>query len=111
ASGRGAPDPAPAARLGVRKEHPMALVSLTNVTKAYPAADRGGDPVVAVADVTLDIEPGDVFGIIGSSGAAKPTLVRLVNALEPATSGTIRVDGRDLTQMTERELRGIRLGI
>ena len=89
----------------------MAFVSLTNVRKAYPAADRGGDPVVAVDDVTLDIEPGDVFGIIGYSGAGKSTLVRLVNALEPATSGTIRVDGRDLTQMTERELRGIRLGI
>ena len=101
----------PTARLGVPEGAPMALVSLTNVTKTYPAADRGGAPVVAVDDVSLDIEPGDVFGIIGYSGAGKSTLVRLVNALEPATSGSIMVDGRDLTEMPERELRGIRLGI
>ena len=75
----------------------MALVSLTDVTKTYPAPDSGGAPVVAVDDVSLDIEPGDVYGIIGYSGAGKSTLVRLVNALEPATSGSITVDGRDLT--------------
>jgi D-methionine transport system ATP-binding protein len=89
----------------------MALVSLINVTKSYPSPERGGAPVVAVDDVSLDIEPGDVYGIIGYSGAGKSTLVRLVNALEPATSGSITVDGRDLTTMPERELRGIRLGI
>ena len=71
----------------------MALVSLTDVTKSYPSPDRGGAPVVAVDDVSLDIEPGDVYGIIGYSGAGKSTLVRLVNALEPATSGSITVDG------------------
>ncbi|WP_308799182.1 methionine ABC transporter ATP-binding protein [Agromyces silvae] len=89
----------------------MALVSLANVTKSYPAADRSAPPVVAVDDVTLDIEQGDVYGIIGYSGAGKSTLVRLVNALEPATSGSIVVDGRELTSLGERELRGIRLGI
>ena len=76
----------------------MALVSLTNVTKTYPAADTGGAPVVAVDGVSLDIEAGDVYGIIGYSGAGKSTLVRLVNALEPATSGRITVDGRDITE-------------
>ena len=89
----------------------MALVSLTDVTKSYPSPDRGGAPVVAVDRVSLDIEPGDVYGIIGYSGAGKSTLVRLVNALEPATSGSITVDGREITGMPERELRGIRLGI
>ncbi|SFR73586.1 D-methionine transport system ATP-binding protein [Agromyces sp. CF514] len=89
----------------------MALVSLTDVTKSYPPADRGGAPVVAVDAVTLDIEPGDVYGIIGYSGAGKSTLVRLINALEPTTSGSITFDGRELTRMPERELRGIRLGI
>ncbi|BDZ55825.1 methionine ABC transporter ATP-binding protein [Agromyces marinus] len=89
----------------------MALVSLRNVTKSYPSAERGGDRVVAVDDVSLDIESGDVYGIIGYSGAGKSTLVRLVNALEPATAGSILLDGRDLTQMSERELRGIRRGI
>lgn len=89
----------------------MALVTLEHVTKSYPAGDRRTEPVVAVDDVSLDIEAGDVYGIIGYSGAGKSTLVRLINALEPATSGSIRIDGRELTAMSERELRGIRLGI
>ena len=89
----------------------MALVSLANVTKSYPSPDRKGPPLVAVDDVSLDIEAGDVTGIIGYSGAGESTLVRLVNALEPATSGSIRIDGREITGLAERELRGIRLGI
>ncbi|WP_127794010.1 methionine ABC transporter ATP-binding protein [Agromyces sp. LHK192] len=89
----------------------MAIVSLANVGKSYPSPDRGGDPVVAVDDVTLDIEPGDVYGIIGYSGAGKSTLVRLINALEPVTAGTVTVDGRVISGLPERELRGIRLGI
>ena len=89
----------------------MPIVSLTGVTKSYPAPTRGGEPVIAVDDVTLDIERGDVFGIIGYSGAGKSTLVRLINALEPATSGSIHVDGTDITALGERELRGIRGGI
>ncbi len=89
----------------------MALVSLTNVTKAYPPAERGGATVVAVDDVSLEIEAGDVYGIIGYSGAGKSTLVRLVNALEPATGGTITVDGQEITALRERDLRAVRLEI
>jgi D-methionine transport system ATP-binding protein len=89
----------------------MALVALRNVTKTYPAPEKTGAPIVAIDDVTLEVEPGDVYGIIGYSGAGKSTLVRLVNALEPASSGSIEVDGREITTMPERELRGIRLGI
>ncbi|GAA1837218.1 methionine ABC transporter ATP-binding protein [Agromyces salentinus] len=89
----------------------MALVSLTDVTKSYPSPEKGGAPIVAVDSVSLEIEAGDVFGIIGYSGAGKSTLVRLINALEPTTSGTIEVGGRTITSMPERELRGIRLEI
>ncbi|MFD4422658.1 methionine ABC transporter ATP-binding protein [Agromyces sp. NPDC058484] len=89
----------------------MALVALRNVTKTYPTPEKTGSPVVAIDDVTLEVEPGDVYGIIGYSGAGKSTLVRLVNALEPATSGSIEIDGLDITALPERELRRIRLGI
>ncbi|GAA5150303.1 methionine ABC transporter ATP-binding protein [Microbacterium pseudoresistens] len=89
----------------------MPIVTLTNVTKAYPPADRGGEEVVAVDDVSLDIDKGDVFGIIGYSGAGKSTLVRLINALEPATSGEIVVDGVDVTRLPEKKLRAVRGGI
>lgn len=89
----------------------MPIVTLTGVSKAYPARSAQDRPVTAVDDVTLRIEKGDVFGIIGYSGAGKSTLVRLINALEPATSGTITVDGAEITAMSERELRHVRSGI
>lgn len=89
----------------------MAIVSLSDVTKTYPPADKNAAVVTAVDDVTLDIEKGDVFGIIGYSGAGKSTLVRLINALEPASSGSITVDGTDITRLSERELRRVRSGI
>jgi len=89
----------------------MPIVSLTNVSKAYPSRTPGDGEIVAVDDVTLEIEKGDVFGIIGYSGAGKSTLVRLINALEPATAGSILVDGVDITSLKESELRRIRGGI
>ncbi|HTN55987.1 MAG TPA: methionine ABC transporter ATP-binding protein [Microbacterium sp.] len=89
----------------------MAIVTLSDVTKTYPPASKGDSVVTAVDGVSLDIEPGDVFGIIGYSGAGKSTLVRLINALEPATAGTITVDGVDVTSLSERELRRVRGGI
>ncbi|UJP10559.1 methionine ABC transporter ATP-binding protein [Microbacterium sp. KUDC0406] len=89
----------------------MPIVTLSDVTKTYPPADKNSAVVTAVDDVTLDIEKGDVFGIIGYSGAGKSTLVRLINALEPASSGSITVDGTDITRLSERDLRRVRTGI
>jgi D-methionine transport system ATP-binding protein len=89
----------------------VSLVSLRNVTKAYPAPDKNGQPILAIDDVSLDIEAGDVYGIIGYSGAGKSTLVRLINALEPVTSGSVVIDGEEISGRTERELRSVRLGI
>lgn len=89
----------------------MAIVSLANVSKSYPSPERGAPRIVAVDDVSLEIEAGEVTGIIGYSGAGKSTLVRLINALEPATEGTVTIDGRAITGLPERELRAVRLGI
>ena len=89
----------------------MAIIELRNVSKTFPARTRGGTAVAALDDVSLDIEAGDIFGIVGYSGAGKSTLVRLINALETTTSGTITVDGTEITALRERELQKIRLGI
>jgi D-methionine transport system ATP-binding protein len=89
----------------------MPLISLRDVTKSYPPSQRGGLPVHAVEGLNLDIDAGDIYGIIGYSGAGKSTLVRLINALEHATSGSILVDGAEVTRMKEGELRRLRLGI
>ena len=85
-----------------------ALIEFRGVTKSF----RSGDAAVsAVEDIDLTIERGEIFGIIGYSGAGKSTLVRLINALEHATSGSVVVDGRDLTTLRERDLRSVRAGI
>lgn len=64
--------------------------------------------VHALSDINIDIADGDVFGIIGMSGAGKSTLVRTINLLERPTSGTIEVDGRDVTALFGEELRAYR---
>ncbi|MEV4901179.1 methionine ABC transporter ATP-binding protein [Citricoccus sp. NPDC055426] len=89
----------------------MPHIALRDVTKQYPPAKRGGEPVVAVDSVSLEIERGDVFGIIGYSGAGKSTLVRLVNALEPASAGSIEIDGTDITRLSAARQRELRTGI
>ncbi|MCI2238529.1 methionine ABC transporter ATP-binding protein [Kineococcus sp. TRM81007] len=81
------------------------IVRLTGVTKRY---ERGGKAVAAVDDVSLDVQEGEVLAVIGYSGAGKSTLVRLVNALEAPTSGTVTVAGQDLTRLGEKDLRRAR---
>lgn len=88
----------------------MPLVELTDVHKTFPAA-RGRTPVEAIRGVDLTVEAGEIVGIVGYSGAGKSTLVRLINALETTTSGSVRVGGREVTGLNERELREVRLGI
>ena len=89
----------------------MPIIRLTDVTKAYPPRAKGGAPTLAVDAVSLDIEEREIHGIIGYSGAGKSTLVRLINALERPTSGSIVVEGQELVGKDERELRRVRLGI
>ncbi|WP_106816829.1 methionine ABC transporter ATP-binding protein [Microbacterium timonense] len=86
----------------------MSLIRLTGVTKTFPASAKNASPVVAVDDVSLEIAAGEVCGIIGYSGAGKSTVLRLVNALETPTSGTVEIDGRDITHLRERDLRELR---
>ena len=62
-------------------------------------------PSHALEDISLDIQKGEIFGIIGLSGAGKSTLVRCMNLLERPTSGTVIVDGKDMTALSEKELR------
>ena len=88
----------------------MPLVELTDVHKTFPVA-RGRTPVEAIRGVDLTVEAGEIVGIVGYSGAGKSTLVRLINALETTTSGSVRVGGREVTGLKERELREVRLGI
>lgn len=81
------------------------MIKLEHISKTFGGPDSG---VHAVRDVSLEIEDGEIFGIIGFSGAGKSTLVRCINLLERPTSGTVTVDGQELTSLSERELRQAR---
>lgn len=87
------------------------LIRFDGVYKTFPATSQGAKAVHAVDGVTLDIHAGEIFGVIGYSGAGKSTLVRLINGLEKVTSGTVMVDGRTVSGMSERQLRPIRTEI
>jgi len=69
---------------------------------------REAGSVKAVDDVTLDIRRGEVLGLVGESGSGKTTLGRTLLGLVPATDGSVRFEGKEITRMSERELRAIR---
>jgi oligopeptide/dipeptide ABC transporter ATP-binding protein len=64
--------------------------------------------VKAVDDVSLDLRKGEVLGLVGESGSGKTTLGRTLLGLVPATSGSVRFEGRELTTLSGRELRAVR---
>lgn len=79
------------------------MIQIEHLNKTY--VSRQGETHIALTDINLTIEDGSVFGIIGQSGAGKSTLVRCLNLLERPTSGSIIINGRDITSLSEKELR------
>ena len=79
------------------------MIEINSLNKIFKTKDN--NEVIAVDNVSLDIDSGEIFGIIGLSGAGKSTLVRMFNRLEEPTSGTIIIDGKDITAMNKSELR------
>jgi len=69
-----------------------ALLELKNVSRRF-----GG--LVAVNDVTVQINQGEIVGLLGPNGAGKTTLVNVVTGVHPATSGTVLFEGRDITRV------------
>ena len=84
------------------------MIELTNISKVFSTSSGS---FTALDDVSLTIGSGEVFGIIGESGAGKSTLVRCINLLERPTSGTVSIDGRDVTRLTGRDLRELRADV
>ena len=80
----------------------MAIIQIQDVSKKFQTKDGEID---ALKHVTLDIEAGDIYGIIGMSGAGKSTLVRCINHIEVPTEGTVIVQDKDLSKLSEKELR------
>lgn len=78
------------------------MIQVENLCKRF---NTKGGTVEAAKNISFSIEKGEIFGIIGLSGAGKSTLVRCLNLLERPTSGTVRVNGKNLTELSEKELR------
>jgi D-methionine transport system ATP-binding protein len=86
----------------------LSVIEFINLEKEYKSKDK---TVHALKNINLKINKGEIFGIVGYSGAGKSSLLRCVNYLEPPTSGQVIVDGQDLTQLTEKQIREVKRNI
>lgn len=84
------------------------MIKIQNVTKVYKS--KNGE-LTAVNNVNLTIHKGEIFGIIGYSGAGKSSLIRLLNGLEKPTSGTVTVNDLEISSIKGKQLRQARQNI
>jgi peptide/nickel transport system ATP-binding protein len=82
---------------------PEPILSVKGLTKTFKL--QGREDVHAVKDVTFDLFPGETLGVIGESGSGKTTLVNLITGLLPETSGTVMLDGAEITNCRGKDLR------
>jgi putative ABC transport system ATP-binding protein len=79
----------------------MALVEVRDLTKSYR---RDSQVIPVLEDLSLDVEKGEFLALMGPSGSGKSTLLNLLAGLDRPTSGAIRVDGREVSRMSNKEL-------
>jgi putative ABC transport system ATP-binding protein len=84
----------------------MNVIELIQVKKNYPL---GATTVHAVRGVDLAIKQGDFVSIIGPSGSGKTTLLNIIGCIDHASEGTVNINGRDVTTMSDRQLTNLRL--
>lgn len=80
------------------------VLSMEEVTKVYPSEP----PVEALRGVTFSVEQGELLGIVGPSGSGKTTLLHLMGTLDRPSSGTVRITGLDVAELSDRELSALR---
>ena len=84
------------------------MIKVEDISKSFESKDA---TVNALNHVNLEIHKGEIYGVIGMSGAGKSTLVRCLNLLEKPTSGNVYIEGKNLMQLSEKELREVRTHI
>jgi putative ABC transport system ATP-binding protein len=80
------------------------VLELDNVSKLY----RGSPPVRALDEISLTVTAGDLVAVTGPSGSGKSTLLHLMGTLDQPSSGVVRVTGRDVAGLSDRQLAGLR---
>ena len=83
----------------------MSLISAVNLTKVYGSGDTA---VRALDNVSLQVEPGEFVAVMGPSGCGKSTLLHLLGGLDRPTSGSVTIDGHNLTDLSDAKLTELR---
>ncbi len=83
----------------------MALISATNLNKVYGSGDT---TVIALNNVSLQVEPGEFVAVMGPSGCGKSTLLHLLGGLDQPTSGSVTIDGHKLSDLPDTKLTELR---
>ena len=81
------------------------MIEVSSLTKVYPDANRGD--VIAVNDVTFEVKPGEIFGLLGANGAGKTTVLRILSTVLKPTSGIAEVAGFNVESQPEMVRRNI----
>lgn len=77
------------------------MIEIKNISKTFHQKKQA---FKALHNINLNVEKGDIVGIIGFSGAGKSTLIRTVNLLEKPDEGHIIIDGKDFTKLNSKQL-------
>jgi ABC-type lipoprotein export system ATPase subunit len=88
-------------------ESPGLLLRLTSVTKRYEAPDKAG-ALLILNDISLDLTRGESLAIVGPSGSGKSTLLQIIGTLDRPTSGSVSLNGQDLSVLDDQQLAAVR---
>ena len=84
-----------------KEDHKMAVLEVKELTKKY---GQGESEVIALDHVSFSVERGEFVAIIGASGSGKSTLMNLIGGIDVPTSGSVKIDGNEISKMKEDEL-------
>lgn len=89
----------------ISQSHVRPIIAAHNVTKIYKMGDQ---EILALDNVSVEIQSGDFIAIMGSSGSGKSTMMNLIGCLDKPTSGSLEIDGQDITTLSSDKLASLR---